>query len=93
MSATVIPFPDAIRIPPIPPTATTVRDDRPLLADMAATRRVANMLRSASVDMPKDGQTTAAHWMAEAVEALGVNDHADMMRCMDMAARAWGGKI
>jgi hypothetical protein len=93
MSATVIQFPDAIRIPPRPPGAVIVRDDRPSLGDLAATQRAATLIRWAGAEMPLDHQCTAATWLSEAVKALGEKDMPDAMRCFDMAARAWKGEI
>jgi hypothetical protein len=93
MSAHVIPFRDPVRIPPRPINAIVVRDDRPLLGDMAATQRAATLIRRAGADLPLDHQYTATTWLAEAVTAFGVNDTVDAMRCFDMAARAWKGEI
>ena len=93
MSATVIRFPDSIRIPPIPPGAVMVRDERPLLGDMAATQRTATLLRRAGAELQLDHQYTATAWLSEAVIALGINDVTDAMRCLDMAARAWNGDL
>jgi hypothetical protein len=93
MSATVIRFPDPIRIPPIPAGAVMVRDERPLLGDMAATQRTATLIRRAGAEMPLDHQCTAATWLSEAVKALGEQDMPDAMRCFDMAMRAWKGDL
>jgi hypothetical protein len=93
MSATVIRFPDPIRIPPIPPGAVMVRDERPSLGDLAATQRAATLIRWAGAEMPLDHQCTAATWLSEAVKALGERDMDDAMRCLDMAARAWRGDL
>jgi hypothetical protein len=93
MSAHVIPFPDPIRIPPIPASAVMVRDERPLLGDMAATQRVATLLRRAGAELQLDHQYTATAWLSEAVIALGINDTSDAMRCLDMAARTWRGEV
>lgn len=93
MSATVIRFPDPIRIPPIPPGAVMVRDERPLLGDMAATQRTATLLRRAGAELQLDHQYTATAWLSEAVIALGINDMPDAIRCLDMAMRAWRGEI
>jgi len=93
MSATVIRFPDPIRIPPNPAGAVMVRDERPLLGDMAATQRTATLIRRAGADLPLEHQYTATAWLSEAVIALGINDVTDAMRCLDMAARAWKGEV
>ena len=93
MSAHIIPFRDPIRIPPVPPGAVMVRDERPLLGDMAATQRTATLLRRAGAELQLDHQYTATAWLSEAVIALGINDVTDAMRCLDMAARAWKGEV
>ena len=93
MSATVIRFPDPIRIPPIPVGAVIVRDDRLSLGDLAATQRAATLIRRAGADLPLDHQYTATTWLAEAVDALGKQDMPDAIRCLDMAMRAWRGEI
>jgi hypothetical protein len=64
-----------------------------LLGDMAATQRVATLLRRAGAELQLDHQYTATAWLSEAVIALGINDTSDAMRCLDMAARTWRGEV
>jgi hypothetical protein len=90
MSAAVIPFPDTIGLPPIPPGARPVRADVLSWPDTLALRHVAEMLRADAQDMRDAAARFASVALAESLEAWAERRVSDRLRLMDEAAVLWG---